>query len=548
MSDSRKRKQSGDSDTASSAPPTKKQKPKTQQSSPNLKKDTLLCDEVTAWASGFRSDPRKRLGRNAVVTVGAKHACTDTDVKNRISHNFLVTAKGAHTKATDQGQSGRCWLFAGLNSIRHLTAEALGLKNCEFSQTFLFFWDKLNRADVFLKWAADQVVGSTEGPGKIDLEDRTSRHMLSDFLSDGGYWNCFTNLIDRYGVIPKKAMPETWQSVDSLDLNTVVRDRLVACAREMTDVGHQHENASLDTRERVLRKMRRDTLSTVFTALVTFLGQPPDTFEWYYTALNTDADPEGEKGDTREMTRSRNMMIMKPFETYAIKSTPAEFTQMCTGGLSFSDELIVLSNIPSLDEKDVVTPQKYSIKMTSNTVGGNDASMLNVPMSVLKEAVVRSVAVGMPVWFAGDVSRGFSYQHSALSNRLVDTSLIFGEPQSMTKGQKIAFRSLTANHAMTLTGMNQDEKGRPVSWQVENSWGFWDHETPGLDGFLCMDDEWFDECVFEVAVHRRFVSDAVIAIAQEKPVIELDPWHPMASALRVSGTAAPGSYHPGQKR
>lgn len=442
--------------------------------------------------NSFTRNPLNVMARNSVVTVGS-HLSTIDPIRSRdVSHVFLNSLKRPKLKATNQGASGRCWMFAGLNAFRHALIHFLDLENFEFSETYLFFWDKLERSNVFLQWFIDNP--NQEG-------SRLWEYMLMYYTGDGGWWNYFANLVSKYGVIPKCAMPETYQSDDSGDMNRLWMDHLTSCA--------SHLSQSLPYS--VKMKLKKKTLQQVYNLLVKFLGEPPLSFNWFYSTI--DGEP--------------NAMI---------RVSPSNFTNMIFSAEIDIKDFVVLANLPSLKYREV-----YRINNTSNMTEGKECTFLNLTSAELKRFARTSILGGCPVWFAGDVMRGFEYTSSALDERLMNTELVFGKLLPFDKGERVTFRNIQATHAMVLVGVNLDHQSRPVSWQVENSWGYYDHETEGLDGFMYMSDEWFDKYLIEIAVHRRFLSRTINKLFKKEPRV-LEPWDGCAPALCVRDIDRPKDY------
>lgn len=442
----------------------------------------------------FHQDPTNVIIRNAVVQVGSLLAATDSEEARNINHVFLNTCKRKDVKATNQGYSGRCWLFAGLNIFRHAIMAALRLENFEFSEVYLFFWDKFERSNSFIQWFIDNPVE--------DLDDRYLEWMIDHFMDDGGWWCFFANLVNKYGVVPKTAMKETYQSDCSEDMN----QNLLKIIRATVCYIHKMRNR---LNEEGLQNIKEGALKQVFNLLVKYLGEPPKTFDWNFS--NED------------------------YEAAAISGlTPAAFTQMTLPNINFHD-FVVLSNAPTGVCKFY---QKYEINLPHSVVGERPNTFINLPIYELKKYAKKSILNQMPVWFAADVNKGFNPYESAFDENLVKTDLLFGETHSFDKGDRIRFRDIEGNHAMVLTGINVDEKERPTSWQVENSWGYYDYETPGLDGFLYMSDEWFEKYIIQVVIHRKFLSRTIQkVIDQEAEVIQ--PWDCMAPALFIKGVSPP---------
>jgi len=441
----------------------------------------------------FVNDPKNIVERNAIVSIGSLLATTNSDRLNEISHIFMNSIKRKDVKATNQGMSGRCWMFSGLNIFRHMMIEALGLENFEFSETYLFFYDKLEKSNNYIQWFI-------ENPDK-DTNDRIFEHILEYHMGDGGYWNYFANLVEKYGLIPKSAMNETWQSGDSEDMNHIIEEQLRNCVQYIYKSRMSKEDKN---------KIKNETMKKVYNILVKFLGTPPNTFEWSY---KNEEDVSN---------------IVGGF-------TPLSFKQMILPTINMSD-FVVISNMPNYEYK-----KKYRIKHSSNMEGGIYAEVLNMPIDEMEKYAKKSITAGMGVWFAADVRQDFNPYHSILDDKLSDDSGVFERPENFKKSDRLKFGNLQANHAMLLTGFNVDKGNQPISWQVENSWGYWDNEVPGADGFLYMSKSWFRKYVMEIVVHRGFLS-RTMGNLMDKDVIELEPWSSFGKTLKVSGTKIPDSY------
>jgi len=459
----------------------------------NKKRRIVNIDEslVKEFDKNFNEDSSNIVARNSVANVGPLMASTDPNEVNKISHVFLNTVKKKNIKATNQGYSGRCWMFSGLNSLRHSLIRALDLDNFEFSETYLYFWDKLERSNSFLQWFIDNL------NNKYNVDDRFTQYMLQDFMSDGGYWNQFADLVDKYGLIPKSAMGETDNSSYSEEMNNIIIDRLHASVIRIHKI--KQNNGSKDQ----LNRIKKKTLKQIYNVLVKCLGKPPKTFNWSFLNGNNNSD-------------------------IIANLNPLKFKELVIPNLSMK-EFIVLGNVPI---KGCKLRQKYLIESTNNISNGSCCEFINLSSYDLKRYAKKSIISGFPVWFAADINKGFHPLYASLNDKVIDTDSTFGKPYKTTKGERLLFKNQEGNHAMTFTGVNIDEKNNSLNWQVENSWGYYDNETPGMDGFMSMDDKWFDEYVLQVVVHKNFLSKDLKKLIMSTP-IKLQPWDGMAPAIRI---------------
>ena len=436
-------------------------------------------------------DPVHAIVRNAIVTIGSELATTNQDELNKITHLFMNTVKKKNLKATCQGGSGRCWMFAGLNTMRHIMIKGMDLDNFEFSQTYLFFWDKFERSNTYLQWFIDN-------PDAVQ-GDRHFDFITSMQLSDGGWWNTFVNLVDKYGVVPKTAMEETYQSEDTEDMNQTLMLYLNSAVCQLRRKEVQD-----------IKTFKTKTMTRIFSILVKYLGTPPNTFDWTFT-------------------QDDEVKVMQQLN-------PTIFKDMLTSSLSMSD-FVVLTDLPQLRRNTL-----YTLRYSSNIIGGKDLTILNLSIESMAKYTKKSILTGLSVWFAADVSKHFNYWHSTLNDKINDSTPAFGPLSEMSKKEQLVMCNTEPNHAMAFTGVNVDDKGKlPVSWQVENSWGFHDHETAGMDGFLCMSHSWFNKYVIQVSIFKQLLSKVDQQLLETRPV-PLLPWELGGSALRIVGKAAPTNY------
>jgi bleomycin hydrolase len=480
-----------------------------------LRDDVVPFSKIKEWQEEFKSNPTKAIIRNAVVSVGAIYSSTDSEAAKKIDHVFEYITRRRGVKATDQGNSGRCWMFAGLNVFRHTLMDIFGIDQFEYSQTHLFFWDKFERSNIYLQWFIDN---------HLPLNDRYNDDIIKETMCDGGYWNYFANLVEKYGLVPKSAMPETFQSDYSSDLNDIIEERLRAGA------SYIYNNYDKLSKEE-LKTIKFDVLHQIYDTLVKFLGEPPINFDWSFVSNKTE--------DGEDLTTTVKQL------------TPFQFKDLAIPNVCLHD-YVVLSNVPGYKYY-----QLYEVENRSNVSEGQPCQIVNLPIAELKKFSKKVIKGGMGVWFAGEVGRGFSWQHGCLNNQIVNSDLTFGElypPQQenkkshpFDKQQRIMFNDVGPSHAMVLSGINVNSNDRPISWSVENSWGYFDKDVLGEDGWLTMSDNWFSENLIQVAIHRQFLSRNILKILDQQPIV-LKPWDFMAPALKVGPTFIPRNKPKPRKR
>lgn len=455
----------------------------------NEEDDKLISNDfVTSCQKKFNLDPSNIIARNAISSVGSVLSTTNIDRVNSINHIFLNSVKKKNIRATNQGASGRCWMFAALNIFRHILINALDLEDFEFSETYLFFWDKFERSNRYLNW----FISNPQETANSENFD----YMISDFMSDGGWWNTFSNLVTKYGLVPLSSMKETFQSDDSDDMNLIIQNHLTSTVNYIIN-----NRKKLSSEE--LQEIKKKSLENIYNTLVKFLGEPPKQFTWSFTTSENEP-------------------------TAIHKVTPTNFLEMFSPNMDMTQDFVVLSNIPM---KNMKLYQKYCVNMTNNVEEGECFSFYNVPINELSKYTMKSIENGFAVWFGGDVTKYFNPYHASLDDKLNDTEIVFGKTFPFSKGERMLFKDIQSCHAMALTGFNTDSKGKPVNWQVENSWGYYDKDVAGLDGFLSMSHSWFENYVIKIVVHKSFLSRSLMKKMETDETINLNPWDNIAPEI-----------------
>ncbi|WPF65798.1 C1 family peptidase [Corynebacterium sp. 22KM0430] len=438
--------------------------------------------DYAQWNRDIAADTAARL-------VGNMVAGTDIDriALNRRAVTALDTSvshKVDDWAVADQKRSGRCWIFAGLNSLRGAVMARHKIKDFEFSQPYIHFYDKLEKANYFLSAMFDL----RERP----LDDRTVSHLLATPLEDGGQWNMFVSVVEKYGVVPKYAMPETHSSSHTAKLNRDLLSVLRRGALRLREVPSDAQGVDADS---AAVQIREEVLADVYTILTIHLGTPPEKFVWQYR------DKEGQFHREGEVTP----------RDFAQRYLPEDL-----------GEYVCVVNDPRHDYH-----ARYTVEHLGNVVGSGAVTYLNAPMGVLKKAAAQAVAEGLPVWFGCETTRQGDKETGFWAADLYDYEAVYGVNMGLTKAERLRTGESLMEHAMVLTGVDLDEQGNPRRWRVENSWG----EENADKGFWTMDDSWFDPYVFEIAVPPRFLPEEVLAARDLEP-IALPAWDPMGALAR----------------
>ena len=438
--------------------------------------------QIEEFRKSFDSDPSATVAQNAVSNADLSTLALRRDLVQNMDFSF--STKLDDWSATNQRRSGRCWLFATLNLFRVGAMRKMNVKKFEFSQAHIHFWDKLERANHFL----EAILETSDRP----VDDRTIHFLLSDPIGDGGQWNMATNLIRKHGLVPMSAYPESHSSSNTRSMNTVLKDILRTTAseiRRILDDGGSNNEA---------RKHKDERMKEIWRVLCIHLGTPPEKFDWQWR----DKDNEFHRKGTM---------------------TPLEFVDEYVE--VDWEEYICIVNDPRNEYY-----RTYTVDFLQNVAGGPPVVYLNVPSNEMKDITQRLLENGTPVWMGCDVGKNMARKRGLWDAELYDLKGLYGIQFGMEKADRLRFGQTMMTHAMLFTGVDVVD-GKPRRWRVENSWG---SEDSGEKGFYTMNDNWYDEHMFEIAAPKDYLTDEMKSGLKGDPIV-LPAWDPMGSLAREEG-------------
>jgi len=444
-----------------------------------LKNAAPLSPQLTqGFAAQYESNPHLRAMANALT----KNAVADVVVPHESYRNaaFKFSLNIKTLPVTNQKSSGRCWIFAALNVLREIIAKKHNMKKFELSENFAAFWDKYEKINYFLESAIDLV--------DADIDDRKLVWLLQTGIGDGGQWDMFVNIVEKYGIAPIDAMPETHQSSNTRQMNYLINRRMRACAAAF------RKARAGGAGQAELSKMKEGMMKEFYAFLRMNFGAPPTSFDFEYV------DKEGVYGVERNLT-------------------PLSFAKMYLGDTL--KDYVSLIDAPTKDKPYGAT---YTVDYINNVVGGRDILYLNLPMAELVDLTLKQLKDGEPVWFGSDVGHFGDREKGVWDDGAYDYDGAFQMDFGMSKEDLLDYRHAAMNHAMVITGVNLDESGKPTRWKIENSWG----DEKGEKGYYLMTDTWFSQYVFQSVVHKKYLN-AEQRAALEKPPKRLNPWDPMGT-------------------
>jgi len=433
----------------------------------------LTPDVVRQIRQSFKMDTPTRALMNALTNNDIKKLALNRE--RYVDHDNLFNHKVKTKGITNQKSSGRCWLFAGLNIMRPKVIEKYELKEFEFSQSHLFFWDKFEKANMFL-----ELIIETRDRDPLDRE---LTMILKSPFPDGGLWIYVVELIEKYGVVPKSVMPESEQTSNTRMMDRLISRKLrkdAAVLREMSDGG-----ASADQ----LRERKVEMLKEVYRMLVLNFGVPPEEFQWRY---------EGKDSLVSEVKRY----------------TPQSFFKEVV-------DVDLRDYVPIYNHTLHPYGKLYQMRLARNIYDRSDNVFINLDTEQMRQFALKQLLDDHPVYFACDVGKEANTEYGILAPDIHDYETFYGMDFSMSKADKFRYRESHSTHAMAFVGVDT-LNGKPTKWLVENSWG----DKKGDKGYWTMYDEWFDQYVYKVIIHKKHLPKKILGILKTEPTV-LPVWDPM---------------------
>ena len=419
---------------------------------------------------GYTGTPEQKAVKNALASNSIATLAINGENLSMIDTHFShrVPTKGI----TNQKSSGRCWLFTGLNVLRAKVIAKYDLPGLEFSQNYNSFYDLLEKSNLFLQAIIDT--------RDLPKEDRKVDWLFKNPIGDGGQFTGVSNLLMKYGVVPREVMPETFQSENTSQMAMILKWKLREYALELRTL---KANKAMERKEAMLTE--------IYRILVECLGVPPTEFEW------TRYDKSGKAVSTK-------------------KYTPKSFYEEYIGD-DLENNYIMVMNDPSREYGKV-----YEIEYDRHVYDGENWLYINLPIERVKELAIASIKDNTAMYFSCDVGKFMDRKKGTLDVKNMDYASLFRTEFPMDKKQRIQTYSSGSSHAMTLIAVDLDEAGQPKKWMVENSWG----ASSGYQGNLIMTDEWFNEYMFRVVIEKKYVPADIMKMLEQKPIM-LPSWDPM---------------------
>ena len=435
-------------------------------------KGGITAEMLQEIRTGQTNSAAEKAARNALALNPIAELATNAENLAMIDTHFShrVRTKGI----TDQHQSGRCWLFTGLNVLRAKMIDDLDLPSLEFSQNYLFVYDQLEKSNLFLQGVIDTK--------HLPMDDRQVEWLFKNPLNDGGQFTGVSNLVMKYGVVPAEVMPENYQSNNTAQVGNLLKLKLREFGLTLREQKDRRSTVALKT----------EMLKEIYSMLVRAYGVPPTEFEW------TRHDKEG-----------------NPIETK--RYTPKSFYEEYFGDIDLEKNFVMVMNDPTREYHKV-----YEIEYDRHVYDGDNWLYLNLPIEEVKALAIASIKDNTAMYFSCDVGKFLLSKKGTLDINNFDYESLMGVEFPMNKEQRVRTFASGSSHAMTLIAVDLDENDTPKKWMVENSWG----ANSGWKGNLIMTDEWFEEYMFRVVIDKKYIPAETLKLLEQKPVM-LPSWDPM---------------------
>lgn len=425
----------------------------------------LTSKMVEKLKKEFHSRKDAEIIARAIQKNGIKAASEDPTASERLHRAFSYEIKTG--KPTNQRHSGRCWSFAALNTLRHKFATKYKFKDFELSQNYLFFWDRIERANMFFQ----KIIATADKP----LHDRTVDFYLSFALNDGGQWANAASIIEKYGVVPEYVMPDTHNTKDTSDVAEVFDSLMRKDAIELRAMVQTNASAT------ELQEAQERMMGDVYKVAAYSFGEPPAKFDLEY------------RDDDKKFHQVLGLTPLKFYHEYF--------------DTNLSD-YVVVTNAP-----DHEMDRSYLMPAQDSVVDGLPIKFVNVPFAELQEGAIKQLQAGETVWVGNDVLQQIDRKRGLMDAKLYHREELLDVDFVMDKKHRLETKQAVVSHAMTLTGFDM-VNDQPTRWKIENSWG----KDNGDNGYFVMTQDWFEEYTYEAVINKKYLSDRVKKVAASEPV------------------------------
>ena len=385
----------------------------------------ISLEDITRFSEQYNNDRKNKIIENSITHNGLENTCIDRQIIMENQPVFNVELP--ETKRYDQKDSYKCWIYAGINVIKHNIAKNLNIDimNLELSNTYISFFDKLEKSNN----TYENIIELEN----TDLDYIHKEKIIRFCASEGGYWQWFVAIVNKYGIVPMTFMPDVVESTNYEKVGNILTEKVKKDVSYLLKLKNNNES------KEKLREIKNRFLQENYNLLSKILGEPKFNFDYEY------------KDKNNNYTIYKNM-------------TPIDFkNKFLTLDLN---NFVSIGNLPMYNKQYY---KIYSKKYLGNVYQNSYVRFLNLPIEDLKDLVIKQLKDIIPVWMGAHIYKFRNKKSGILDTRLYNykDTLDF---KPLTKKESLDLHDIEMHHAMTFCGVHLIED-KPVRWKVEDSYG-----------------------------------------------------------------------------
>lgn len=427
----------------------------------------ISLEQINKFRKIYNLDKTNKMIENTITKNGLENACINRDVI--IENQPVFNIELPESKRYNQQDSWKCWIYAGLNLIKHNIAKNLNMNvmDLELSNNYIAFFDKLEKSNN----TYENIINTKD----TSFDYIHKENIIKYCVSEGGYWNWFVAIINKYGILPYSYNPNTseseiYEKIQYLYTEKVKKD--VIKLIELKKIG-----ADLN----LLREEKNKFLQENYNLLCKILGEPITEFNYEYRDKNG------------EYTRIEHL-------------TPVEFKSRF---LSLEiDNFVTIGNMPMYNKEYY---KIYKKKYLGNIYKNSYVTYLNLPIEDLKELTIKQLKDNIPVYMGAHVLKFSDKKSGILDTRLYNYESMLNL-KTLSKEEALNLYDISMHHIMTFTGVNLIDN-KPQRWKIEDSYG----DKEKVNGYYIMNDNFFNEFVLSVVIDKKYLSDKQLKLLEQEP-------------------------------
>jgi len=428
----------------------------------------ISLEQIREFSKVYNADKTNKIIENSITKNGLENSCINRDII--IENQPVFNIELPESKRYDQQDSWRCWIYGGLNLIKHNIAQNLNVNvmDLELSNNHIAFFDKLEKSNN----TYENIINIEN----IDFDYLHKESILKYCVSEGGYWEWFVSIVNKYGILPYAYNPNAVESTNYEKVEYLYTEKVKKDIIKLLDLKKNRTDINL------LRKEKNKFLQENYILLCKILGEPVTEFNYEYK------DKNGE---------------YKRIE----KLTPIEFKN------KFLDleleNFVQIGNIPMYNKEYY---KVYKKKYLGNIYQESYVKYINLPIGDLKELTIKQLKDGIPVYMGAHILKCRDEKSGILDSRLYnyEDTLNF---KTLSKEEALNLYDISMHHIMIFTGVNLINN-KPQKWKIEDSYG----DKEKVNGYYIMNDNFFDEFVLSVVIDKKYLTQKQLGLLKQEPI------------------------------